>query len=185
MIRVGGKGKRASSALKRPRSGRVLAPPSKAAEPDSPDLLMKAVQRVEVARQAVVGIVPAQHAGSSQRCCSAIGACMRPPASCRSTLQLARQPLALRLALHHEPPVPGPPAVVGEAEKGERLAAAARRAARRCAAPASRPNSIRRVLSSWSVRPNFASRSLRADQHLAVHPPRSGSPSRSRRRSAR
>jgi hypothetical protein len=35
-------------------------------------------------------------------------------------LQLARQALALRLPLHNEPAVSGPPAVMGEAEKGER-----------------------------------------------------------------
>src|SRR5687768_6820777 len=32
-------------------------------------------------------------------------------------LQLARQALALRLVLHDEPAVPGPPAIVGKAER--------------------------------------------------------------------
>src|SRR2546423_15007173 len=33
--------------------------------------------------------------------------------------QLARQALALRLVLHDKPAIPGPPAIMGEAEKGE------------------------------------------------------------------
>lgn len=37
--------------------------------------------------------------------------------------QLARQTVALRLVLHDEPAIAGPPAVVGEAEKGEGLRA--------------------------------------------------------------
>ena len=36
-------------------------------------------------------------------------------------LQVARQALALRLELDNEPAVTGPPAVVGEAEKGKGL----------------------------------------------------------------
>src|SRR5437763_12554166 len=54
-----------------------------------------------------------------QRCCSAIGACMCRHPSWRQRRQLARQALALRLVLHDKPAIPGPPAIMGEAEKGE------------------------------------------------------------------
>ena len=43
----------------------------------------------------------------------------QPPCLLAQRLQLARQALALRLVLDDEPAVPGPPAVMGEAEKGE------------------------------------------------------------------
>ena len=45
----------------------------------------------------------------------------QPPRLLAQRRQLARQALALRLVLDDEPAVPGPPAVVGEAEKGEGL----------------------------------------------------------------
>ena len=46
---------------------------------------------------------------------------MQPPRLLSQRLQLARQAFALRLALDDEPAVPGPPAIVGEAEKVEGL----------------------------------------------------------------
>src|SRR5271166_6070926 len=43
----------------------------------------------------------------------------RPPRFLAQRRHLARQTVALRLMLHDKPAVPGPPAVVGEAEEGE------------------------------------------------------------------
>ena len=84
----------------------------------------------------------------------------QPPGFLAQRLQLARQAFALRLVLHNEPAVPRPPTIVSEAQEGEGLRPP-------LAAPLSshagkRPNSISRVFSSCSVRPNVASRSSRA-----------------------
>ena len=45
----------------------------------------------------------------------------QPPRLLTYRRQLARQAVALRLVLDDEPAVSGPPAVVGEAQKGEGL----------------------------------------------------------------
>jgi hypothetical protein len=136
-----------------------LAPPLEAVEPDAPDFPQEPIERVPVVRQAEVAVVAPQHAGVpavlfGQR------RVHLPPRLLAQRCQLARQALALRLVLDDEPAVPGPPAVVGEAEKGE---VSGRRSPRcRRAMAGRRPNSIRRVLSSCSSRPNLASRSLRS-----------------------
>ena len=71
-----------------------------------------------VVRHAEVAVMAAQNAGVpamlfGQR------RVHQPPRLLAQRLQLARQAVALRLVLHNEPAVPGPPAVVGEAEEGE------------------------------------------------------------------
>ena len=69
-------------------------------------------------RHAEVAVMAAQHAGVpalllGQR------SVHQPPRFLTQRRQLARQAAALRLVLDDEPTVPGPPAVVGEAEEGE------------------------------------------------------------------
>src|SRR5262245_3178913 len=82
-----------------------------------------------------------------------------PPCFLAQRRQLARPALALRLVLHDKPAIPRPPAIMGDAEKGEGfrppLTALLTSQGRELA-------SISSVLSLWSVRPNLASRSLRS-----------------------
>src|SRR5262245_49851604 len=95
-----------------------LAPAPEAAEPDSPDLLTEAVERRVVVRPAVVAIVTEQDVGVPAMLHSQRGV-HQPPGFLAQRLQLSRQALALGLVLHDEPAVPGPPAIMGEAEEGE------------------------------------------------------------------
>src|SRR5216684_7796540 len=75
-------------------------------------------------------------------------------------LQLANQPFGLCLTLNHELAVSGLAAIVRKAQKVEGLRATLPGS---CSALGSEPpNSISRVLPSWTDRPNCISRSLSA-----------------------
>ena len=93
------------------------APAPGAAQPCPADLPMECAQRREV-RHAAVAVMAAQNAGTpavllGQRRVHV------PRRVLAQRLQLARQALALRFALHDEPAVARPPAVAGEPENGE------------------------------------------------------------------
>src|SRR5512147_614398 len=87
--------------------------------PDASDLLVERAQRPVVVGHTVVAVMTTQHAGKPAMLFGQRRVHVSPRFLAQRP-QLACQALALRLALHDEPAVPGPPAVVGEAEKGER-----------------------------------------------------------------
>src|SRR5437879_2550894 len=94
-----------------------------ASAPEAPqlyaaNLLVECAQRREVVGDTVVAVVTAQHAGIPAMLVGQRRVHV-PPRLLAQLLQLARHALALCLALHDEPAVPGPPAVVGKAKKGE------------------------------------------------------------------
>src|SRR3546814_4584397 len=82
--------------------------------------MMELVEGAPVVRHAEVAVMTAQHTGIPAMLLGQRRV-HQPPRLLAQRLQLAPQALALRLVLDDEPAVPGPPAVVGEAEKGEGL----------------------------------------------------------------
>lgn len=71
-------------------------------------------------RPAIVAIVPALNGGEPLVLRSQWRV-HEPPGVLAQRRQLARQAFPFRLVLHDKPAIPGPPAVVGEAEEGEGL----------------------------------------------------------------
>ena len=96
----------------------LLASPPEAVEPDAPNFLPEPVEGAPVVRHAEVAVMAAQDAGIPAVLLGQRGM-HQPPRLPAQRRQLARQALALRLVLDDEPAVPGPPAIMGEAEEGE------------------------------------------------------------------
>src|SRR3546814_20992481 len=104
--------------------------------------MMELVEGAPVVRHAEVAVMTAQHTGIPAMLLGQRRV-HQPPRLLAQRLQLAPQALALRLVLDDEPAVPGPPAVVGEAAKGEGLrtplAALSSSQGRQAAQPAQAP----------------------------------------------
>ena len=135
-----------------------------------------------VVRHAEVAVMAAQDAGIpavllGQR------RVHQPPRLLAQRLQLARQALALRLVLHDEPAVPGPPAVVGEAEKGEGFRSPLATLLSSQGRKPAKLDQPRLVLVERQA--ELGQPLLEVDQHPLRIGRASRSPSRSRRRSAR
>lgn len=99
---------------------------------------MESVERRVVVRPAVVAVVSTQNGGEPPVLRSQWRV-HAPPGILAQRRQLARQAFSFRLVLPDEPAIPGPPAVVGEAQEGE---VSGRRSPRRCRErAANRPHS--------------------------------------------
>src|SRR3989442_3630592 len=97
----------------------ALTPPAQYAIPAAPHRVVKAIQAWPVARQPVVGIVPAQHTAEPAmlRLHRRVHAA---PQLRLHLLQLSTDPPAFGPPLDHKAPVSAPSAVVGEPEKRKR-----------------------------------------------------------------
>jgi len=96
-----------------------LTPPKQRAEPDASYMEVKCLERLEVAREAKVGVMPPQHL--TQPPMLIAHRLMSP--TLRFFVQrreLRRHALPLCLPLHHKASVPSPPTVVSETQEGER-----------------------------------------------------------------
>ena len=96
-----------------------LAPPVKHTEPKPAYMVVEELHRAVVARQAVIHIMSSEHLAQPDLL---VGhRCMHPtPGFYPQCLQLLDKPLALRLPLDHETPIPSPPTIMGETQEGER-----------------------------------------------------------------
>src|SRR6516165_10133489 len=103
-----------------PRHSALLSAPPYGSMPGSDGLGQEAAQAVAVAGDAIVCVMPAQHA--SQPSMLFAQRRVHPPFQLLPQfLQLADQATALGFAVDHEPPVQGLSAIVREAQKIERL----------------------------------------------------------------
>ena len=117
------------------------------------------IQAAMVAGHSMV-VEPPLHHGPQPRPSSASGRCMQRRSCCLISCSLARSRLAIDCALDRKRPFPGLPAEMREAQEVERLRLPLAPPSRRSAAK--RPNSIRRVFSGCSSRPNFSQRAREA-----------------------
>ena len=97
-----------------------LASASQRAIPATTDFVVEAVQRMPVARQTVIAIVPPQDAAQPPMLVRQRR--MHATTLCRAHgVQFPRESLPVGPSLHNEAAVPAPRAIVREAEEGKRL----------------------------------------------------------------